>query len=202
MGRPPAYDHGALLRELIDCLWERGYAATPISVLVERTGVNAASLYARFGSKKGIMLAALELYGQETLEGLERLLASTRPGAAQVRAVLEHATESFDDPRARGCFLVNSVTNVSADTPDFGDAVAAYMREIRDRLRDALREAPGLRPGLTPEEGAVFVQNQVWGLKVMARMRPERSMGEIVIRQTLHALFTEEALAGENLEKP
>ena len=52
MGRPPSYDHTMLLREIIDCLWERGYAATPISVIVQETGVNAASLYARFGSKR------------------------------------------------------------------------------------------------------------------------------------------------------
>ena len=41
MGRPPSYDHTMLLREIIDCLWERGYAATPISVIVQETGVNA-----------------------------------------------------------------------------------------------------------------------------------------------------------------
>ena len=44
MGRPPSYDHTMLLREIIDCLWERGYAATPISVIVQETGVNAAAL--------------------------------------------------------------------------------------------------------------------------------------------------------------
>ena len=68
MGRPPAYDHDTLLHEIIDCLWERGYAATPVSTIVQETGVNAASLYARFGSKKGLMLAALEMYAKETLE--------------------------------------------------------------------------------------------------------------------------------------
>ena len=111
-----------LLREIIDCLWERGYAATPISVIVQETGVNAASLYARFGSKKGIMLAALDLYAKETIDALEALLAATQPGAGQVRAILEHAMGSFEDPRARGCFLVNTVTNISTDTPDFAMA--------------------------------------------------------------------------------
>ena len=89
MGRPSSYDHTMLLREIIDCLWERGYAATPISVIVQETGVNAASLYARFGSKKGIMLAALDLYAKETIDALEALLAATQPGAGQVRAILE-----------------------------------------------------------------------------------------------------------------
>ena len=106
MGRPPSYDHTMLLREIIDCLWERGYAATPISVIVQETGVNAASLYARFGSKKGIMLAALDLYAKETIDALEALLAATQPGAGQVRAILEHAMGSFDEdifPRTNRC---------------------------------------------------------------------------------------------------
>lgn len=192
MGRPPSYDHTVLLREIIDCLWERGYAATPVSVIVQETGVNAASLYARFGSKKGIMLAALDLYAKETIDALETLLASTPPGAGQVRAILEHAVQSFEDPRARGCFLVNSVTNVSADTPDFAIAVEGYMEQIRGRIRDALKKAPGLRPEVTPEEAALYVQVQVWGLKVMARMRPDKALAETIVRQTLTALFTDE----------
>ena len=187
MGRPSSYDHTMLLREIIDCLWERGYAATPISVIVQETGVNAASLYARFGSKKGIMLAALDLYAKETIDA--------QPGAGQVRAILEHAMGSFEDPRARGCFLVNTVTNISTDTPDFAMAVADYMEQIRGRIKDALKRAPGLRPEVTPEDAALYVQVQVWGLKVMARMRPDKAAGKVVVRQTLTALFTDEAVA-------
>ena len=188
MGRPPSYDHTMLLREIIDCLWERGYAATPISVIVQETGVNAASLYARFGSKKGIMLAALDLYAKETIDALEALLAATQPGAGQVRAILEHAMGSFEDP-------VNTVTNISTDTPDFAMAVADYMEQIRGRIKDALKRAPGLRPEVTPEDAALYVQVQVWGLKVMARMRPDKAAGKVVVRQTLTALFTDEAVA-------
>ena len=46
MGRPPSYDHTMLLREIIDCLWERGYAATPISVaLAEKLGYRLRAPY-------------------------------------------------------------------------------------------------------------------------------------------------------------
>ena len=81
MGRPPSYDHTMLLREIIDCLWERGYAATPISVIVQETGVNAASLYARFGSKKGSCLRRWTWYAKETIDALEALLAADAAGS-------------------------------------------------------------------------------------------------------------------------
>ena len=102
---------------------------------------------------------------------------------------------SFEDPRARGCFLVNTVTNISTDTPDFAMAVADYMGQIRGRIKDALKHAPGLRPEVTPEDAALYVQVQVWGLKVMARMCPDKAAGKVVVRQTLTALFTDEAVA-------
>ena len=193
MGRPPTYDHDTLLHEIIDCLWERGYAATPVSTIVQETGVNAASLYARFGSKKGLMLAALEMYAKETLEGLEALLASEQPGVPQVRAILEHAMQSFSDPQRRGCFLVNSIANISTEMPEFATAVSGHMERIRVLIRNALAEAPGLR--VSPEDAALFVQVQVWGIKLLARMEPAEDMGRIVIRQTLNALFTDEAVA-------
>lgn len=48
---------------------------------------------------------------------------------------------------------------------------------------------------MTPEDAALYVQVQVWGLKVMARMRPDKAAGKVVVRQTLTALFTDEAVA-------
>ena len=191
MGRPPAYDKDRLLQAIIDCLWERGYAGTPVSVLVEKTGVNAASLYARFGSKKGMMLAALDVYARETIAGLSRILASTQPGPEQIRAVFAHAMESFADPLARGCFLVNTITNVSEDSPDFSAALSGHMETIRNMLKEALAGAPGLRPGVTPEDAALLVQTQIWGIKLLARLRARPCMGEALARQTLAALFTD-----------
>ncbi len=196
MGRPPAYDEDSLLSALTECLWDRGYAATPVSLLVEETGVNAASLYARYGSKKGIMLAALEAYAREAIESHRQLLAATPPGVGQIRAVLEHAMACFDDPKARGCFLVNTITSVSEDTPEFSLAVAEAMEIIRRMLREALEAAPDLLPGVKPDEAAAFVQIQIWGIKLLAKLHAAPATAESVIRQTLAALFTEEALSG------
>lgn len=56
MGRPPLHDDAKLKQDMVDCLWQLGYDA-PISAVVQSTGAKAASLYARFGSKKGMLLA-------------------------------------------------------------------------------------------------------------------------------------------------
>lgn len=199
MGRQPAYNKEELLRRIIDCLWKQGYASTPVSALTKQTGVNAASLYAVFGSKKGIMLASLAAYAAETFAELRALLARTPQGAARARAVLAHALEvSMGDPRARGCFLVNSVIEASPDEPEFTAAVADAMAVIRDILEEALTGSADLRLDISPKEAALFLQNQIWGIKLMARLNPPRERqlahGQAIIRQTLRALFTPEAV--------
>lgn len=195
MGRPPIYDKDVLLGQIIDCLWECGYAATAVSDVVQATGVKAASLYALFGSKKGMMLAALNRYAEETFAGLRAVLEATPPGAAQMHAVLEHAWHAgLADPRARGCFLVNSIMEARPDMPEFTEAVAGHMQTIRAMLQDELAQARDLLPGTTPEQAALFVQMQVWSIKLMVRLRPAPEMGPAVIRETLRALFTPESL--------
>lgn len=190
MGRPPAYQKEKLLEEIVACLWKQGYASTPISTLIQNTGVNAASLYALFGSKKGMMLAALEAYAQETSQELTMLLAREKPGRRQIQALLEHILEaSLADPQARGCFLVNSILEANPEAPDIAGKIAEYMEGLRAILAAQLALAPDLQPGLSAGEAALFLQTQIWGLKLMARMGPSRELGQSVIRQTIRTLF-------------
>lgn len=83
MGRPPLHDDAKLKQDMVDCLWQLGYDA-PISAVVQSTGAKAASLYARFGSKKGMLLAALDVYAEDHLADLHRLLNSMPPGPERI----------------------------------------------------------------------------------------------------------------------
>ncbi len=190
MGRPPLLSRQELLEKIIQCLWLHGYSATSISQLVQATGVNAASLYAQFGSKKGMMAAAVEAYRQEAVEEMRALLATRSAGREQVSALLEHLLEqSLSDVQRRGCFLVNCTLEGGPDAPEFTEAVRQAMRDLRGVFREALERAPDLLPEVPPAEGAVLLQTQVWALKLLARLGPSREDGQIIIHQTLRALF-------------
>ena len=68
------------------------------------------------------------------------------------------------------------------------------MQTIRAMLQDELARARDLLPDTTPEQAALFVQMQVWSIKLMVRLRPAPDMGPAVIHETLRALFTPESL--------
>lgn len=60
MARPREFDETMAIDAAAAVFRQRGYAATSIEQLVQATGVHRGSLYATFGSKRGLFLSALE----------------------------------------------------------------------------------------------------------------------------------------------
>lgn len=81
---------GAILSAALECFTERGFAATTVAEIRERSGASIGSIYHHFGGKEGL---AAELYveglrGYQTglLEALER----TPQAEASIRALVKH----------------------------------------------------------------------------------------------------------------
>lgn len=60
MARPREFDETLAIDAAAAVFRRHGYAATSIEQLVDATGVHRGSLYATFGSKRGLFLRALE----------------------------------------------------------------------------------------------------------------------------------------------
>ncbi len=60
MARPREFDEVLAIDAAAEVFRRRGYAATSIEQLVAATGVHRGSLYATFGSKRGLFLRVLD----------------------------------------------------------------------------------------------------------------------------------------------
>ena len=60
MGRPREFDVERALDRALDVFWRNGYEGASIADLTAAMGINPPSLYAAFGNKEGLFLAALE----------------------------------------------------------------------------------------------------------------------------------------------
>lgn len=56
------FDPSAVVGAVTQLLWQRGWADTGIADIVDTTGISRSSLYATFGSKQDLCLAALRRY--------------------------------------------------------------------------------------------------------------------------------------------
>jgi len=178
---------------------ERGYAATTIEAISERSDTPAATVYRLFSSKMGILKAVLDV----SIGGDDDAVAmAERP---QVHALL-----SDEDPVGRltrfAALLhevmarVGPVHRILADAARADPEAAALLAEIsrqrqegQRRIARALARSGALRPGLRERDAADIIHAlaspEVYGLLVADRswsgQRYERWLSAILIDQLL-----------------
>ena len=147
MARPKAYDRDAVLVAARNLFWERGYEATSISDLEQRTGLNRSSLYQEFGSKHALLEAALSSYVDEVVAAL---LADLHGAAASLETVaaffarLAALFRSSTRPAMHGCLLVNTIAELEGRDERVRPAGAGYRRRLRAGFAAALTKASQL----------------------------------------------------------
>ncbi|MGF1600274.1 MAG: TetR/AcrR family transcriptional regulator [Acidimicrobiales bacterium] len=170
-GRPPSYDREQVTAAALGLLWAQGFEATSVEQLSAATGLSTSSLYAGFGSKRGVLDAALDAYTTHMERSLAILLEGTA-GVADVLRFIEHVRPATDPGAAHpGCFMVNTMTEVAPHDPDIAAATARYRSRIRLALESALRRAARRReiaPRSVPQR-ARMIQASLFGALVIAR---------------------------------
>lgn len=135
------FDQTAVLGEVVQLFWRQGLATTGIQDVVAATGVNRSSLYATFGDKHALYLAALDRYLEEhALPAFARLAGDPRGLPALTQFFNQLVRVRCSGERARwGCLVVNAHAGPESTDPD----VRRRLDHHHERLRTALRGALG-----------------------------------------------------------
>ena len=130
MARPREFDEEAVLGAAVQCFWNRGYEATSVRDLVERTGITSASLYNAFGDKRALYERALDHYVEVSISDRIRRCEKLAPREAIASFFAEILKRSLGDPQHKGCMLVNAALDVAPHDPDFQKIVAGVLNRI------------------------------------------------------------------------
>ena len=170
--RTREFDTDRTLEKAMTLFWEKGFEATSIQDLVEKTGVSRFGLYAEWGDKRGLFLAALDRYRDSVVRAALCDLEADGAGLLDVQAYFDRliAASSRRIGR-RGCLMTNSAIEQSPD--------AATTMRVRDHLErmerafgralEAERKRGRLRGEADPAELARFLTGVAQGLGVMLR---------------------------------
>lgn len=192
MPRPPSFDRAEVIERATEVFWQRGYGGTSVSDLVQATGLKPGSLYAAFGSKKGVFLEVLKSYQADSADRLEGSLREAESPLEAIRSFfLGLVDETLEDSRHRGCLMVNAMLEYSRHDADVQGELVGGLRRIESLFGQALRRAGEqgeLDPRLDADATAAFLVNNLWGIRVMCRGRPSRAAVEGVVRTVLAAL--------------
>jgi AcrR family transcriptional regulator len=142
-GRPRAYDPAEALKAARDVFWLKGYAATSLDDIVRATGMNRPSLYAAFGDKEAIYLAALKLQGDLLVNAVASAVALEMKLRPFLDLFFERCIDSYlvGAHGARGCFLVGTALTESLMREDVGAVVRDAFGQCDDLIEQRFKRA-------------------------------------------------------------
>ena len=191
MARPREFDEGVVLDAAVLCFWNRGYEATSVKDLVERTGITAASLYNAFGDKRAIYERALDRYVEGSVASRIRRCEALAPREAIGAFFEEILKRSLGDRERKGCMLVNAALDVAPHDPDFRKIVTEVLADIEGFFLSCVKAGQGdgsITRSLPAETLSNHLLGVLMGIRVLARVRPERPLLQGVIAPTLALL--------------
>jgi TetR/AcrR family transcriptional regulator, transcriptional repressor for nem operon len=191
MARPREFDEDDVLDGAVQCFWSRGYEATSVKDLVGRTGISAASLYNAYGDKRELFRAALDRYVEGTVSARMQRCEALPPREAIESFFDEILRRSLQDREYKGCMLVNSALEMAPHDPEFQKIIAGVLQRLERFFLDCIergRTAGTITRAIAAETLAQHLLGVLLGVRVLARVRPERALLKSVIAPALALL--------------
>lgn len=198
MPRPPGFERSAVLDTATGLFWRQGYGATSVADLVSETGLRPGSLYAAFGSKKQLFIEVLDRYHDAFIVQVDRCVTEASSSVAAIRRLLEKtAADTAGDTERRGCLAVNAMLEMAAHDDDISDTLRRQNDRLQKRLVHMLTraaESGELPPETDANSLALFLLNNLWGMRVMCKSAPSLDTLNTVVDRVMAALETREAV--------
>ncbi|MDX3235996.1 TetR/AcrR family transcriptional regulator [Streptomyces sp. ME03-5709C] len=192
MARPRSFDEAHVLNSAREQFWNRGYAATTLDDLVVATGLGKGSLYGAFGDKRQLFLNLLNSYCSQQLRDVEQAL--TGPGTAMERLarLFEGVVDGYAaDTERRGCFMVNSTSELHGQDADVVALARATYQRVEDLLVACVKEAQeegSVDAGADARELGRLLLAALQGIEFLAKTNMEAPALLQIGRAALHQL--------------
>lgn len=191
MARPREFDEASVLNATVLCFWAKGYDATSVKDLVAYTGITAASLYNAFGDKRALYQKALDHYIESSISDRIQRCKALPPLAAIEAFFDEILTRSLTDRDHKGCMLVNAALDVAPHDPEFRKVVAEVLFGLETFFLRCVERGQADGTITRKLAATTLAQNLLgvlMGIRVLARVRPERPLLKGIVAPSLALL--------------
>ena len=192
MARPRKFDEETVLHAASDLFWTKGYEATSTRDLASITGLTASSIYGAFGDKRGLYLASLEHYLTRLRLKIAHLEEALPPELAITGFFVDTIERSVSDPLQRGCMLVNSALESTPEDISFCQAISKELKLIESFFQRCFMAAQAngvISSSHSADKAAQQLLTVLIGIRVLARVRPEPTLLEGAVGQTLESFY-------------
>lgn len=133
MARIKEYKEEEVIEKAMHLFWRKGYQATSMQMLEREMGINKFSIYASFGSKKGVFLESLKCYKAIVNVVLEKLKKSSN-GVDDIKQFFhDSVSANYKDNEQKGCFVTNTYN-------EFSESEDVLLKEQMQVFMDSLKQ--------------------------------------------------------------
>lgn len=189
MARPKQFEPHEALASALQCFKRHGYAAASISTLTQAMGIGRASIYATYGDKRSLYLAALADYADSTVGYVNQRLERAESPLEGIRSLLRDVGHMAGSHEFRhGCLLVNSTAELAATD----DEVRSFVTRSFERLERAFHgalcraiECGELDAAKRPRPLARFLVAQMQCLRIVGKTSSDAEVLEDIVETAL-----------------
>lgn len=173
-----------LLDAADELLFDHGVVATPVDAILERAGVSPATLYRAYGSKEGLVAAALERRQRDWLAVWDEAVAQAPDDVSRLLAVFDALDHFRSRPHgARWCAFLGTSAEYADPPPVLAAAIHRDTDDLRTRLT-ALAEPVAGRRAAELAEALLLVVSGDLAMRLRTG-RPTEATGARAIAETV-----------------
>jgi TetR/AcrR family transcriptional repressor of nem operon len=193
MPRVQLFDKEEALKNAMELFWRKGFNGTSTRDLEKATGLGTSSVYNSFGSKEALFFEALQYYLEAEQSQLRKSINGSPSALKALRALFECMLQedSTVDGQIRGCFLVNSITELANQHPRLNqfatDARTGTIAILKELIQKA-QEQHEIPAGSDSTHLAMYLQTVITGLKVSGMLTKDPKELQSVIDLTIRSL--------------
>jgi TetR/AcrR family transcriptional regulator, transcriptional repressor for nem operon len=192
MSRPQEFETGEVLQNAMYVFWSKGYEAASLADILAATGLSKSSLYATFGDKRELFLAAFNAYRKGRMQYMQQTLNNGLLVRQSIEAFFRQGVaHAQDEGRACGCMTANEAVELAPHDADIRRLVNEDFQAIEDVLAEAITrgQADGsISNRREPRVLARFLVVGLQGLQVMARAKTDPARLEDTVTIMMAAL--------------
>jgi AcrR family transcriptional regulator len=173
-GRPRSFDVKVALSQASDAFRQGGYASTSLDDIVRATGLNRPSLYAAFGDKKALYVAAIEALRDGIGRQFDNLAALDLPLQETLSVMFARSIDAYlSGPTGpRGCLAICTASAEAVTDAEIRTALADVLAIIDNRVGGFFARAGHPEP----ERHARLVAAVMHSISVRARAGSPRAI--------------------------
>jgi TetR/AcrR family transcriptional regulator, copper-responsive repressor len=192
-GRPRKFDKEVVLGLIVKTFWAKGYSGTSLDDLAAATGLGRPSLYAAYGNKLSMYLAALEVFGQR--------MATEAVGQVATASDLKEGLEKFyeaaldiylgkDVEMKQGCLVFTTAVTEATTEPKIKQMVSAQLAGLDQALTAQIEQHLGAQDPATIAAASNLAAGTLLNLATRARAGTPRPALEDIAATTVHTILS------------